>query len=892
MIYSGNDSTRNRVALFAMTASALWLQAAPVKAARITFVQCYYAAPQTQKASVNVKFTAAQTRGDLNVVVVGWNDSTAKVRTVTDKSGNVYIRAVGPTIQSGVASQSIYYAKNIAAAAAGANIVTVTFSSAAADPDIRIVEYKGADTNNPVDVVAANKGSSATSSSGAVTTTNPTDLLFGANLVQTTTTGPGTGFTKLMLTVPDGDIAEQKMVTTTGSYSATALLSSGRWIMQMVAFRTPLGGTPVLQSISVTPANTSITVGGQQQFTATGRYSDGSQQNLTGSASWTSTNTSVATLSSPGLATAVTTGDTTIQAAVGSVNGSTTITVNPQFTIAASPNAVSVPEGSQGTSTITTAISSSFNSAISLSAAGAPSGTTVSFNPSTIPAPGSGTSSMTISVGSSTTMGTYPIIVTGSGGGIQQTVNLTLTVTAPQPCSNSNLGNGVSCVAVVGASNTTGGPVSSLSATSSLNVLPGDSLVAEVRYEAAADTNGGVIVETSAGDMLLYANGTSGNGGGFATQIYYICGAIANTASTPIVYFFSPQAYASIIVHQYRGLVTHPTSSSCLDVTATGTADGTSVVSGAFATTQPNEVAFAVAAVNNIGVAFTPGTGYTAVATDPGGESATEQASFSSIQNNATASMSFASNPAAIVVATFIAGTTNVGAGVPVGHGVAVWAALNDASPSCSGACVLKVTDSKGNSYTTLQTNDQPTANVTNFLAFGYISTALAGDGSDWVKCSFYLHDGVTPVNSLDYTYCRVIDISQVASSDYLDSSNQHTDSNPITDSGVLTVTSGNTDLIFAIWDISSTTVTATPGTGFNGMQFGLDGGGGEQYGEYTESTAGLTPGITLSSGVSTYGAGVAIKESSPGGSVTSVNGEVGVHVNSWSLTIQIPQWY
>ena len=139
--------------------------------------------------------------GDLNVVVVGWNDSTATVSAVTDKSGNTYTLAVGPTVQTGVASQSIYYAKNIAAAAAGANVVTVTFSPAAAYPDIRILEYSGADPNIPVDVTAASSGSSATSSSGSVTTTNPTDLIFGANLVQTSTAGPGSDFTQRLLTL-------------------------------------------------------------------------------------------------------------------------------------------------------------------------------------------------------------------------------------------------------------------------------------------------------------------------------------------------------------------------------------------------------------------------------------------------------------------------------------------------------------------------------------------------------------------------------------------------------------------------------------------------------------------------------------------------------------------
>jgi hypothetical protein len=60
-------------------------------------------------------------------VVVGWNDSTATVSGVTDKSGNTYATAVGPTVQSGAASQSIYYAQNIVAAAAGANIVSYVF---------------------------------------------------------------------------------------------------------------------------------------------------------------------------------------------------------------------------------------------------------------------------------------------------------------------------------------------------------------------------------------------------------------------------------------------------------------------------------------------------------------------------------------------------------------------------------------------------------------------------------------------------------------------------------------------------------------------------------------------------------------------------------------------
>ncbi len=101
---------------------------------------------------------------------------------------------------------------------------------------------------------------------------------------------------------------------------------------------------------------------------------------------------------------------------------------SPNFTLSASPPSLPIQQGNQGTSTITASISGGFNSPISLSASGMPSGTTVSFNPSTIPAPGSGNSTMTITVGASTPVGTYPITVTGNGNGVQQNTTVTLTV--------------------------------------------------------------------------------------------------------------------------------------------------------------------------------------------------------------------------------------------------------------------------------------------------------------------------------------------------------------------------------------------------------------------------------------------------------------------------------
>jgi hypothetical protein len=109
--------------------------------------------------------------------------------------------------------------------------------------------------------------------------------------------------------------------------------------------------------------------------------------------------------------------------------GSTT----PDFTISASPSSVTVQQGNNGTSTISTTALNGFNNAITLSATGQPSGVTVTFGTNPIPAPGTGSSLMTMAVGGSVTPGTYPITVTGVGGGITHTTTVSLTVTGVAP---------------------------------------------------------------------------------------------------------------------------------------------------------------------------------------------------------------------------------------------------------------------------------------------------------------------------------------------------------------------------------------------------------------------------------------------------------------------------
>ena len=215
-----------------------------------TFVQVNSAGPSSA-SHVSVTYTQAQVSGDLNVVVVGWKDTLATVSSVTDTAGNVYTLGLGPTILSSQLTQSIYFAKNIVAAPAGSNAVTVTFSTAATSPDVRILEYSGIDANAPLDAAAGASGSNATTDSGPVATTYANDLLIGASVVTTSTTAPGVGYTARLVSAPSGDLVEDTLVTAAGTYDATSSLSSaGAWVMQVVAFKA--AGAPPAPSA---PAN-------------------------------------------------------------------------------------------------------------------------------------------------------------------------------------------------------------------------------------------------------------------------------------------------------------------------------------------------------------------------------------------------------------------------------------------------------------------------------------------------------------------------------------------------------------------------------------------------------------------------------------------------------------
>jgi hypothetical protein len=72
------------------------------------------------------------------------------------------------------------------------------------------------------------------------------------------------------------------------------------------------GTTASLSSIMVTPGAASIPAGSAQQFSAMGTYSDGSSKDITATVQWSSSNASIASVSSSGMANGAASGQTTV----------------------------------------------------------------------------------------------------------------------------------------------------------------------------------------------------------------------------------------------------------------------------------------------------------------------------------------------------------------------------------------------------------------------------------------------------------------------------------------------------------------------------------------------------------------------------------------------------
>jgi YVTN family beta-propeller protein len=141
--------------------------------------------------------------------------------------------------------------------------------------------------------------------------------------------------------------ASHGLATSVSPGSVTITAASGS-----VSGSSSLTVTPAaLVSIALIPADPSIANGTKQQFAATGTYTDTSTHDVTAAVTWSSSDTTVATISnasgSNGLASSIAQGTATITAVLGAVSGSTGLTVTPAalVSIAVMPANSSIANG-------------------------------------------------------------------------------------------------------------------------------------------------------------------------------------------------------------------------------------------------------------------------------------------------------------------------------------------------------------------------------------------------------------------------------------------------------------------------------------------------------------------------------------------------------------------
>src|SRR5436309_2054060 len=111
-----------------------------------------------------------------------------------------------------------------------------------------------------------------------------------------------------------------------------------------------------------------------------------------------------------------------------SISVTVTTPASPDFTITATPNAVSFVSGQSASSTISLQSTGGFNGAVALTAASTPGGVTTSCAPASIR--GTQTSACTMS---GAALGSYSVVITGTNGTLSRPASMAVTVAATGP---------------------------------------------------------------------------------------------------------------------------------------------------------------------------------------------------------------------------------------------------------------------------------------------------------------------------------------------------------------------------------------------------------------------------------------------------------------------------
>jgi hypothetical protein len=227
---------------------------------------------------------------------------------------------------------------------------------------------------------------------------------------------------------PNGNIAPP------GYYMLFILNSSGvPSVATMVQVSAAANDIPPIGTITNPTSNVTISAGQSVNYSGTGNDPDGTISAY--SWSFPGGNPSSSNLANPGSVTYankgtyVTTFTVTDNAGLTDPNPPTrTITVQPDFSLSATPLSRTVVQGKGTTYTATVTAGTGFSGTVSLSVSGLPAGASGSFSPASIST--SGSSTLSVSTISSAAPGSYPLTITATSGTLTHTAGLTLVVIA------------------------------------------------------------------------------------------------------------------------------------------------------------------------------------------------------------------------------------------------------------------------------------------------------------------------------------------------------------------------------------------------------------------------------------------------------------------------------
>ena len=300
-----------------------------VSAATLVSLSVTPTSPSVAKGNTQA-FTATGVYTDDSTVDVtttaSWSSATTSIATISNASGS-----------QGQASTL----------AEGSSVITATLDGQTATSTLTVTAATlssiAIDQTNPSIANGTSTNLTATATFSDGTTLNITDLSsWTSSATGVATVGSATGTFGAVSSVGEGTS------TITISYNG------------LTATTTLTVSAATVASIQVTPSTASIAKGYTQQYTATGVYTDGSNQDITTSVTWASSDTGKATISNAsgtnGLATTVGVGSTGITASLGGVTSNTaslTVTSAVLVSLQIDQGNTSIAKGSSTNFTVT-----------------------------------------------------------------------------------------------------------------------------------------------------------------------------------------------------------------------------------------------------------------------------------------------------------------------------------------------------------------------------------------------------------------------------------------------------------------------------------------------------------------------------------------------------------